>query len=185
MFDLVIPDLLRHVDPPLGDRHPPSWATIVNLRSYSSLENGTAFPPSLRELSSLLRAMPPVWLSDEGIVVETSSHRSSDLWEFPRGRDVFWMWAREAGFEYVESAPGRLLLQMVKRLEGFGGAALIRRAELLDALNQMAHQALIASDDGTQARSKVRSGTISVDELRKILRPLHVRETTPDATQDQ
>src|SRR6266404_1086659 len=186
MFDLVVPDLLRHVDPPLGDRHPPSWATVVNLRSYSSLENGTAFPPSLRELSSLLRAMDPMWLSDEGIVVETSSHRSSELWEFPRGRDVFWMWAREAGFEYVESAPGRLLVQMTKRLGGLSGAALIRRAELLDKLNQMAHQALITpeGEDGP-SRSKARSGTISYEQLRSVLRPVHAIEIPPNTPADQ
>ncbi len=186
MFELVVPDLLRHVDPPFGGQHPPSWATVVNLRSYSSTESGTAFPSTLRKLSSLLRTMEPVWLSDEGIVVETSLHRSSELWEFPRGRDVFWMWANEAGFEYVESAPGRLLGQMVKRLGGLGGATLIRRAELLDALNQMAHQALIAPEtEDEPARSKARSGTISYEQLRNLLRPLHAVEIPPGTPPDQ
>lgn len=186
-FELVVPDLLRHVDPPIGGQHPPTWATVVNLRSYSSTDKGTAFPSSLQKLSSLLRTMDPVWLSDEGIVVETSSQRSSELWDFPRGRDVFWMWANEAGFAYSESAPGRLLGQMVKRLGGIGGGALIRRPELLDALDQMAHQAWFdpQSTEEESGRSKARSGTISHEALRHLLRPLHAREIPPGTPADQ
>jgi hypothetical protein len=131
--------------------------------------------------------MDPVWLSDEGIVVETSLDRSSELWDFPRGRDVFWMWANEAGFAYSESAAGRLLGQMVKRLGGIGGAALIRRAELLDALDQMAHQAWVGPEGGEDepARSKARSGTIEYEQLRNLLRPLHKLEIPPGTPPDQ
>ena len=185
IFYYVVPDLLRHVDTH-PNRLPPSWATVVNLRSFASFENGTAFPPTLQNLPSLFRAVSDLWLSDEGIVAETSLHHTSELWEFPRGLDIFAAWAKEAGFEYTVSAPGRLLAQMVKRLGGLGGAGTIRHVPLLETLNKMAHQALVAAEDkDAPTRSKARGGTISANDLRTVLRPAHLQEIPIGASKEE
>jgi len=187
-FDLVVPDFIRHISGASID-YPPTWATIINLRSYSNGDAATAFPNDLRNLHPLLRSIRPLWVSREGIVTETSAVHASDLWEFPTGRDVFDVWASEHGLKYAESSAGRLLLQIVRSLGGLWGANLIRHVELLNTLNDLAHREwqeerpTAAAEPRT--RSKVRSGTIPYDALRGLLGPLHARDLGAGLSPDQ
>lgn len=187
-FDLVVPEFARHIERTL-DEHPPSWATVVNLRSHSRTFSATAFPDDLRDLHPLLRTSGPVWVSREGIVAETSVGRATELWQFPTGRDVFATWAWEHGFQYAESSAGLLLLQVVRNLGGLWGAALVRHANLLDTLNGLAHreweEGRTASEAERRPRSKVRSGTIPHDALRSVLGPLHDRDLPAGKTPEQ
>lgn len=187
-FDLVVPDFARHIDRTL-DEPAPSWATVVNLTSYSSSDVATAFPDDLHNLDVLLRTIGPVWVSREGIVAETSVGSAHELWEFPTGRDVFAEWAREHGFQYAESSAGRLLLQVVRNLEGLWGASLVRHVDLLHTLNGLAHREWEEdrppSEEEPRPRTKVRSGTIAHDALRGVLGPLHGRDLPAATTPEQ
>jgi len=185
-FDLPLPEFARELPGAYADPTP-TWATAVTLKSYSPTDIATAFPPDLENIGPLLRSpFGLIGLSREGIIVETTVSRHSELWGFPTGGEVFAAWAKQHGFDYVESGTGRLLRQLIRRLDGVRGAVLVRHVELLEVLNKLAHreweEERPATEGDARPRTRVRSGTILHDDLCRVLGRILAREDQPPTT---
>lgn len=158
--------------PPYRLAHHPGWASIIHVQgTQAGQEVAEVIPSELGDLSEMLTDFKDrnLFAGNEGIVLLSSS--GPQFWNLPTRFSVISRTFDKSGRSTRLSGAGKIAAQVIRQLGGPGGSNLIRNADLMRKLNELAKGQV---ESGSMAESQaekptLRRRSLSFRELRGLV----------------
>ncbi|WCB92448.1 hypothetical protein DSM104299_01144 [Baekduia alba] len=152
------------------------WINVLTVRkSYLWDEGASIFPRELQSVRAVMDAFltPNIRTNWEGIVVPARQRDDSFFARLPTGQQVIEQLLSDEGFQTSLSEPGRMTLEMIRRVGGLADVRFLRNRSLINLFQDVARSEVMQIppqrlDQALKTDNKGRDG-LDADRVRRAL----------------